>query len=358
TAIQNRATKSDVAAKIDSSTVAKLLKGKADTASTTWIKAKADSSWVLDKLKGKLDASDDAKFLKVADSVLKVKSLTLASSITDMIDGGPWYGIGRTGLPSLAPNDATSTGLQIQLSGYYGLRLRSAQHFIDLPENAADGPVTIDGRQPLYYGGNLGATAFTDNNPPIGSWYSDPGSASVADAPNGSFNLQVFSTGSAGRGFQIAAPYDGDVVFFRRGETSWKPWKALATQDWVSGNYTKSAELMHQFIPVAGGTITGDLRISGKLVTNPGATPADYVFEPDYKLAPLSDVEAYTKANKHLPEVPSAADMTSKGVDLAAMNMVLLKKIEELTLHAIAQQKELASQKARVEAIESKLLGR
>lgn len=214
TAIQNRATKSDVAAKIDSGSVVKLLKGKADTASTTWIKAKADSAWVLDKLKGKLDASADATYLKVADTVFNATRLTLASSITDMIDGGPWYGIGRTALPSLAPNDATSAGLQIQLSGYYGLRLRSAQHVIDIPENAADGPVTIDGRQPLYYGGNLGATAFTDNNPPIGSWYSDPGSASVADAPNGSFNLQVFSTGSAGRGFQIAAPYDGDVVFF------------------------------------------------------------------------------------------------------------------------------------------------
>jgi hypothetical protein len=97
-----------------------------------------------------------------------------------------------------------------------------------------------------------------------------------------------------------------------------------------------------------GGTITGDLRISGKLTTNPGATPADYVFEPDYKLASLSEVEAYTKANKHLPEVPSAAEMTNNGVDLAAMNMVLLKKVEELTLHAIALQKDVEAQKAQM----------
>jgi hypothetical protein len=73
-----------------------------------------------------------------------------------MIDGGPWYGIGRTALPSLAPNDATSAGLQIQLSGYYGLRLRSAQHVIDIPENAADGPVTIDGNALLFSAGNQG----------------------------------------------------------------------------------------------------------------------------------------------------------------------------------------------------------
>ena len=99
----------------------------------------------------------------------------------------------------------------------------------------------------------------------------------------------------------------------------------------------------------SGGTITGDLRISGKLTTPPGATPADYVFEPDYKLAPLSEVEAFTKEHKHLPEVPSAKEMTENGVDMAAMNMVLLKKVEELTLHAIALQKEMDAQKAQFE---------
>jgi hypothetical protein len=99
----------------------------------------------------------------------------------------------------------------------------------------------------------------------------------------------------------------------------------------------------------AGGTITGDLRITGKLTTPPGATPADYVFEPDYKLAPLAEIEAFTKANKHLPEVPSAAEMTTQGVDVASMNMVLLKKVEELTLHAIAQEKAIHEQKMSFE---------
>jgi hypothetical protein len=98
-----------------------------------------------------------------------------------------------------------------------------------------------------------------------------------------------------------------------------------------------------------GGTISGDLRITGSLTTNPGATPADYVFEPDYKLAPLAEVEAFTKANKHLPEVPSATEMTSNGVDLAKMNMILLKKVEELTLHAIAQEKRLDAQQKLID---------
>lgn len=95
----------------------------------------------------------------------------------------------------------------------------------------------------------------------------------------------------------------------------------------------------------------GDVHIAGSLVTNPGATPADYVFEPDYRLAPLSEVEAFTQANKHLPEVPSATEMTSNGVDLAKMNMLLLKKVEELTLHAIAQEKRMDAQQKQIEEL-------
>ena len=68
---------------------------------------------------------------------------------------------------------------------------------------------------------------------------------------------------------------------------------------------------------------------------------ADYVFEPDYKLASLSEVEAYTKTHKHLPEVPSASEIEKNGLDLAQMNLLLLKKVEELTLHTIELEKRM-----------------
>ncbi len=69
----------------------------------------------------------------------------------------------------------------------------------------------------------------------------------------------------------------------------------------------------------------------------------DYVFEPGYKMQSLSEVEAYVKTNKHLPEVPSAREM-EKGVDLAEMNLKLLKKVEELTLRMIEMEKVLKIQ--------------
>lgn len=69
---------------------------------------------------------------------------------------------------------------------------------------------------------------------------------------------------------------------------------------------------------------------------------SDYVFKDDYELMKLEDVEHFVKQNHHLPEVPSEAEVKQKGFyDLHEMNMLLLKKVEELTLHAIAQEKEI-----------------
>jgi hypothetical protein len=67
----------------------------------------------------------------------------------------------------------------------------------------------------------------------------------------------------------------------------------------------------------------------------------DYVFEKEYNLPTLDSIKAYIDKNKHLPEVPSAKEMEKNGVNLGEMNMLLLKKIEELTLHLIAQEEEI-----------------
>ena len=65
---------------------------------------------------------------------------------------------------------------------------------------------------------------------------------------------------------------------------------------------------------------------------------ADYVFEPDYDLKSLHEVNQFIRENKHLPGIPSAAEVAENGVSLGEMNSKLLEKIEELTLHTINQQ--------------------
>src|SRR5207253_5958457 len=75
----------------------------------------------------------------------------------------------------------------------------------------------------------------------------------------------------------------------------------------------------------------------------------DYVFQPEFKMQSLPEVEAYVKKEKHLPGIPSAQEM-EQGVDLNEMNLKLLKKVEELTLHMIDMDKEIKSQSKILEA--------
>jgi hypothetical protein len=85
---------------------------------------------------------------------------------------------------------------------------------------------------------------------------------------------------------------------------------------------------------------------------------ADYVFADDYKLKPLSEVEQQIKAEKHLPGIPSAADVAEKGISVGEMQAKLLAKIEELTLHVIEQEKELREQKEQAVSRDQQLLRR
>jgi hypothetical protein len=84
------------------------------------------------------------------------------------------------------------------------------------------------------------------------------------------------------------------------------------------------------------------------------STGADYVFKPDYRLTPLPEVAAYIRANHHLPDIPSEAEVQAKGVSLGDMQAKLLAKIEELTLHAIQlerQNRELQDRVGRLEGL-------
>lgn len=73
-------------------------------------------------------------------------------------------------------------------------------------------------------------------------------------------------------------------------------------------------------------------------------TWSDFVFHSSYKLRSLGEVEQFIKANSHLPEIPSAAEVKENGIGLGEMNAKLLQKIEELTLYMIEQQKQMAEQ--------------
>jgi hypothetical protein len=75
---------------------------------------------------------------------------------------------------------------------------------------------------------------------------------------------------------------------------------------------------------------------------------ADFVFEKNYKLLPLAEVEKYINENKHLPSVPSEKEVKENGINTAEMDAILLQKIEELTLYIMQQQKDIDALKKEI----------
>ncbi len=93
------------------------------------------------------------------------------------------------------------------------------------------------------------------------------------------------------------------------------------------------------------------------LVMNPQAYRPwpDFVFEPGYKLATLDTVEAYIKKEKHLPGIPSAKEIDTKGIDVAQMASANTQKIEELFLYVIELKKQNDQLRAELQTLKSAL---
>lgn len=99
------------------------------------------------------------------------------------------------------------------------------------------------------------------------------------------------------------------------------------------------------------GILTEKVRVA----VNGSVNWADYVFAPGYRLAPLSEVECYVNTNHHLPGVPSACEVEEQGIDIAEMDATLLKKVEELTLYVIEQNKKIEAQQKQIEEMQVQL---
>ncbi len=105
-------------------------------------------------------------------------------------------------------------------------------------------------------------------------------------------------------------------------------------------------------LAVSGGIITEKVRIAGSTTM----AWADYVFEPNYKLKSIEEVAKFVKTYKHLPDVPTTKDVKQNGVDLADTQVILLQKIEEMTLYIIEQNKKIKILERKFNSIKNKNL--
>jgi hypothetical protein len=147
--------------------------------------------------------------------------------------------------------------------------------------------------------------------------------------------LRGWSENSGGKAHELAFSNDTkSKILFRSGlSPSWEGWRSLLISD-ENGNYGIGTDNPDEKLTVNGKIHAKEIRVDATMVP-------DYVFEDDYKLLSLNEIETFIKKNKHLPEVPSAAEAAKNGLELGEMNKILLKKIEELTLYVIDLQKQV-----------------
>ena len=96
-------------------------------------------------------------------------------------------------------------------------------------------------------------------------------------------------------------------------------------------------------------SVDGKIACEEVMVDLSGSWP-DYVFQPEYELKSLEEVQNHINEKGHLPGVPSAEEVEENGIQVGEMNKVLMEKVEELTLYILEQDKALkAAEAARVE---------
>lgn len=95
--------------------------------------------------------------------------------------------------------------------------------------------------------------------------------------------------------------------------------------------------------------------VSRELVLTGAGAWADYVFAKDYKLKSLDEVEAFIKANGHLPNIPAAKEVEKWGINVGEMSRLQQEKIEELTLYMIEQNKKLNSNENLLTELDKKI---
>lgn len=97
------------------------------------------------------------------------------------------------------------------------------------------------------------------------------------------------------------------------------------------------------------------LQVGGKIAAQQVAVHVDHwsddVFDDDYPLMSVMDLEEFVKRERHLPDVPSEAEVKSRGIDLAESQAILLRKVEELTLYTIEQQKRIDELERKIDAL-------
>ncbi len=212
------------------------------------------------------------------------------------------------------------------------------------------------GRKIFLGGGVAGSSfgiAFSPTYPNYGIFYTEGTPDYVSISPNGLGTtgvVNIFGDNRVGIGksnpsaaymLDVNGPINATALY-----VNGAPFSGGSSQWATSGtniNYTAAGivSIGTATAPAGYKLAVGGKIVAEEIVVKLQANWPDYVFESTYKLPSLSELERFIIANKHLPDVPSAQEVKENGLSVGEMNTILLKKVEELTLHVIALKKEV-----------------
>lgn len=218
---------------------------------------------------------------------------------------------------------------------YYDTNTSDRQYFYDPQVYALDGNLPVE--ETALADLKNGEVYFNKN---VGIGTSTPtGLLEIKGPYNGNSQLIINTTNSGGelrfsdndvpQGF-VWYNQTNNYMAFGRGNAS-NSMFVNGSGDFGIGTTTPDSKL----------TVKGTIHTQEVKVDLNGSAAPDYVFEKDYPLFSLGELKTYIDQNKHLPEIPSATEMEMNGINLKEMNLLLLKKVEELTLYIIEQDKRL-----------------
>ena len=226
---------------------------------------------------------------------------------------------------------------------------------------------------PIMFADGSGNVGIGTNTPSTGLQLGNLGNNIAAKQISipGNYNFEVLKLGQIGNGnaaLEIVNHAGVDVSYgvkikadIDHGGPGLQLQYAPTANDYNSLQYQTGLFLSAANGDIGIGTLTPQekLSVNGKIRAKEIKVEAtgwpDYVFKPDYEKMSLQELDTYIKANGHLPEVPAAAEVEKEGVALGEMNKILLKKIEELTLHLIEKDKEVKELKKLVSEIQLKI---
>jgi hypothetical protein len=146
---------------------------------------------------------------------------------------------------------------------------------------------------------------------------------------------QVENYSSLEIGYNVSQDLPANVVLGVNGQVYIQAIDSVNPQRNIKNEYINDFLLW-----VEKGVVSEDLAIGNRDIWL-----ADYVFEPDYKLTTLEEIQNYVKEHKHLPNVIGQAELDAQGYyQINKMLMGQLQNLEELLLHTIAQEKKIEVQ--------------